>query len=60
MSGLNASQQRYVMAVFAEVGKHLDSIAALVEGKPAAQFGHAGDLSSEQRSELRALLGAMR
>ena len=60
MSDLNASQQRYVMAVFAEVSKHLDSIAALVEGKLAAQRGYPGDLSSEQRRELRTLLGAMR
>ena len=60
MSDLNDSQQRYVMAVFAEVSKHLDSIAALVEGKPAAQRGYPGDLSSEQRRELRTLLGAMR
>ncbi|MDE2346644.1 MAG: hypothetical protein KGL13_09270 [Gammaproteobacteria bacterium] len=60
MSGLNASQQRHVMAVFAEVSKHLDSIAALAEAKPAAQCGYPGDLSSEQRSGLRTLLGAMR
>ena len=60
MSGLNTSQQRYVMAVFAEVSKHLDSIAALAEAKPAAQCGYPGDLSSEQRSGLRTLLGAMR
>ncbi len=60
MSGLNASQQRYVMAVFAEVSRHLDSIEALVEGKPAALMQPVADLSQTECERLRSFLAGMR
>ena len=51
MSGLNASQQRYVGAVLAEVGRHLDRIESEI-----------GDtvFAADERSRLQTFLAEMR
>lgn len=60
MSGLNASQQRYVTAVLAEVGRHLDSVeSTLAAEQSSLKQGQAG-FSADECSRLQTFMAEMR
>jgi len=60
MSGLNASQQRYVMAVLAEINKHLDSIESVMEVERLSAEGKKTGFSADEYFTLREFLAETR
>lgn len=60
MSGLTDSQQRYITAVFTEVGKHLGSIESLIEESRKHSADQLGGLSPQECTTLLQAVEKMR